>query len=248
MRLRTRWLGHLSYRAGYGLVLLLIVVTYSVSLVSGTGYGAAVVVLVQMVALRLVLEVSHARRALLRVVNVLLVVVGGVLVLGILLRLPGRADPWFATTIFALSALLYGAAPLSILRDVIRRPSVDAQTLMAAIAAYAMLGMFFAFTFRAIAEVQAAPFFGTNGKGSMADDLFFSFVTLTTTGYGDLVPAGNPGQSLAVLEAVVGQLFLVTAVAKVVNQSGFLIRGRATPPSAGRDGGGSDPVAEPEAS
>ena len=41
-------------------------------------------------------------------------------------------------------------------------------------------------------------------------------MTLTTTGYGNLVPATNPGQSLAVMEAVLGQLFLVTAVAKII--------------------------------
>jgi voltage-gated potassium channel Kch len=51
----------------------------------------------------------------------------------------------------------------------------------------------------------------------VSQDLFFSFITLTTTGYGNLIPATNPGQSLAVLEALTGQLFLVTAVAKVVN-------------------------------
>ena len=50
----------------------------------------------------------------------------------------------------------------------------------------------------------------------MSQTLFFSFITLTTTGYGDLVPATNPGQSLAVMEAVLGQLFLVTAVAKII--------------------------------
>jgi voltage-gated potassium channel Kch len=47
-------------------------------------------------------------------------------------------------------------------------------------------------------------------------DLYFSFTTLTTTGYGNLVPTTNPGQSLAVPEMLIGQLFLVTAVAKVV--------------------------------
>ena len=52
--------------------------------------------------------------------------------------------------------------------------------------------------------------------GDMSQALFFSFVTLTTTGYGTLVPATNPGQSLAVMEAVLGQLFLVTAVAKII--------------------------------
>jgi len=46
--------------------------------------------------------------------------------------------------------------------------------------------------------------------------LFLSLVTLTTTGYGDLVPATNPGQTLAAMEAVLGQLFLVTAVAKII--------------------------------
>ena len=61
------------------------------------------------------------------------------------------------------------------------------------------------------------PFFGSQGRGTLSQDLFFSFTTLTTTGYGNLVPAGNPGQTLAVLEMLIGQLFLVTAVAKVVN-------------------------------
>ena len=64
---------------------------------------------------------------------------------------------------------------------------------------------------------KARPFFGAEGEDSLSDDLFFSFVTLTTTGYGNLVPAGNPGQTLAVFEALVGQIFLVTAIGKVVS-------------------------------
>ncbi|HEY5882608.1 MAG TPA: potassium channel family protein [Nakamurella sp.] len=76
--------------------------------------------------------------------------------------------------------------------------------------------MFFAFAYRGIGILQPAPFFGAAGDGDTAQVLFFSFVTLTTTGYGDLVPAGNPGQTLAVVGAVLGQLFLVTAVAKII--------------------------------
>jgi hypothetical protein len=115
-----------------------------------------------------------------------------------------------------------------------------------------MIGMFFAFTFRFVGEIQTTPFFGQTGAETMANYLFFSFITLTTTGYGNLVPAANPGQSLAVLEAIVGQLFLVTAVAKIVNESGMLSRRRRTveeaparqtsPPPAP-----SDPAAEPHA-
>jgi voltage-gated potassium channel Kch len=61
------------------------------------------------------------------------------------------------------------------------------------------------------------PFFGSAGPGTLSQDLFFSFVTLTTVGYGNLVPAANPGQTFAVLEAVAGQLFLVVAVGKIIS-------------------------------
>lgn len=57
----------------------------------------------------------------------------------------------------------------------------------------------------------------TAGEGTLSQDLFFSFVTMTTVGYGNLVPAANPGQTFAVLEAVTGQLFLVVAVGKIIS-------------------------------
>ena len=50
-----------------------------------------------------------------------------------------------------------------------------------------------------------------------SDFLFFSYTTLTTTGYGNLVPAGTVGQSVAVLEMLLGQIFLVTLVAGLVS-------------------------------
>jgi hypothetical protein len=52
----------------------------------------------------------------------------------------------------------------------------------------------------------------------MAQTFFFSFTTLTTTGYGNLVPAGNPGQTISVLEMILGQLFLITALGKIVTE------------------------------
>jgi hypothetical protein len=105
---------------------------------------------------------------------------------------------------------------VAIVRHIAYRPEVDQETMLGALAAYLLIGMAFAFAYRAVGAIETAPFFGANGEGTLSQDLFFSFVTLTTTGYGDLVPAGNPGQSLAVLEALMGQLFLVTAVGKIV--------------------------------
>ena len=117
-----------------------------------------------------------------------------------------------------VSCALYLAAPGAIVRHLLRRRTIDAETVMGAIAAYLMTGMFFAFLYRAIGIVQThPPFFGPQGPGTFSQDLFFSFTTLTTTGYGDLTPAGNPGQSFAVLEMLIGQLFLITAVGKVVS-------------------------------
>ena len=80
-----------------------------------------------------------------------------------------------------------------------------------------MIGMFFAFLYLSVGLDQVQPFFGSQGHGTFSQYLFFSFTTVTTTGYGNLVPAGNPGQTFAVLEMLTGQLFLVTAVAKVVD-------------------------------
>ena len=116
----------------------------------------------------------------------------------------------------ALAVRVFGVPALPI--DVTLACSgTDAISLsLGAIAAYLIVGMCFAFTYRAIAGIQSYPFFGSAGPGDLSDALFFSFVTLTTTGYGNLVPATNPGQSLAVMEAVLGQLFLVTAVAKII--------------------------------
>jgi hypothetical protein len=116
------------------------------------------------------------------------------------------------------SCLLYLIAPVSIIRHLVLRRTVDSETVLGAIAAYLMAGMFFAFLYHALGLSQTQPpFFGTQGRGTVSQDLFFSFTTLTTTGYGNLVPAGNPGQTFAVLEMLIGQLFLVTAVAKVVS-------------------------------
>lgn len=114
-------------------------------------------------------------------------------------------------------ALLYLGAPFSIIRHLVLRPAVDRETVLGAIAAYLMIGMFFAFSYRALGAVQGGSFFGTSGDGTFPQDLFFSFTTLTTISYGNLVPDGNPRQSFAVLEMLVGQLFLVTAVAKAVS-------------------------------
>ena len=194
-------------------MLILIAITYGLSTVSTQRWQRSVVLLIQVVTVWIALRVSRARRPVLRFSN-------GVLVVALIVAITtlfgddGRA---VSTAVFLVAAILYFIAPLSILRHIVQQSDVDQETVLGAIDAYLLVGMFFAYAYQAMGAIQAGPFFESGIEGSVAQSLFFSFTTLTTTGYGNLVPAGNPGQSFAVMEMLIGQLFLVTAVAKVIN-------------------------------
>jgi Ion channel len=198
----------------YALVLLLILVTYALSASLTAAWATSLIVAVQIAAVWVTLRAARARRTVLAIANAALGVAAVVAIASLVVNHQFQTDNLVAW----VSAVLYLAAPVAIVRHLLSRQTIDSETVMGAIAAYLMAGMFFAFLYRAIGIVQThPPFFGPQGPGTFSQDLFFSFTTLTTTGYGDLTPAGNPGQSFAVLEMLIGQLFLITAVGKVVS-------------------------------
>jgi Ion channel len=197
----------------YGLVLLLIVVTYAMSAVITASWAASLVLAVQIATVWVTLRASQAHRRI-RLIAAGFLLVSAVAAIANLVV--DRGDLGTGVT-SVVSGLLYLVAPFAIVRHLVLRRTVDIETVLGAVAAYLMVGIFFAFAYRAVGVLQPGPFFGSMGEGTFSEDLFFSFTTLTTTGYGNFIPAGNPGQSFAVLEMVVGQLFLVTAVAKVVS-------------------------------
>jgi Ion channel len=203
-----------SFRSSdsYGLVVVTILVTYVMAAALSERWGATILVVVQIGTVWLALRTSEARRGVLLVASVLFAVAAAAAIVNVFTD----ADSGLSGFVFVAASLLYVIAPVAIVRHIAYRPEVDQETMLGALAAYLLIGMAFAFAYRAVGAIETAPFFGANGEGTLSQDLFFSFVTLTTTGYGDLVPAGNPGQSLAVLEALMGQLFLVTAVGKIV--------------------------------
>jgi hypothetical protein len=208
-----RLVGAFSSPDSYGLVLLLILVTYALSAAITAAWALSLVLSVQIATVWVTLRASRARRLARAIANVILVIA----TLAALMSLFIHQGTTGTGLLAALSGLLYLVAPFSIVRHLAQRRAVDLQTVLGAIAAYLLVGMFFAFLYRALGALEAGLFFGSQGEGTFPQDLFFSFTTLTTTGYGNLVPAGNPGQSFAVLEMLVGQLFLVTAVAKVIS-------------------------------
>jgi len=197
----------------YGLVLLLVTVTYVVSVSVTETRADSIVLTVQLATVWLILRTSHARRGVRRVADVVLCLAAAVAVASFFVTKPGAQ----LGGIFAVCCLLYLIAPFSIVRHLILRRDIDTETLLGAVAAYLLIGMFFAFAYKAAGEFGSVPFYGSAGHGTLSQDLFFSFVTMTTVGYGNLVPAANPGQTFAVLEAVTGQLFLVVAVGKIIS-------------------------------
>ena len=113
---------------------------------------------------------------------------------------------------------MLGIAAVTILRRVIiSAREVDFRTILGAISVFTLMGLLFAFLYVGFGRWSDQPFFTGVPHAASSDYLFFSYTTLTTTGYGNLVPAGEVGQSFAVLEMLVGQIFLVTLVAGLVS-------------------------------
>jgi len=120
--------------------------------------------------------------------------------------------------------------PVAILRRIGKEfgeEGVDLEVVLGALCAYLFIGAYFAFLYNVFATLSKSPFFAQPGADGKLNYLYFSFITLTTTGYGDISPAFGPGRMIAVTEAVIGQLYLVSVVAIVVSAYGK----RKAPPS-----------------
>jgi len=128
---------------------------------------------------------------------------------------------WFEIVIVASFTVLTALAPVAILRKVkkeVAEVGADAEVLLGTLCAYLYIGNWFAVIYRSAATLADAPFFAQPGADTMMNYVYFSFITLTTTGFGDLSPAYGPGRMLAVIEAIIGQLYLVSVVAIVVSE------------------------------
>ncbi len=120
-----------------------------------------------------------------------------------------------------VSLLLVMVAPVAIViglkRELLADGRVTLQTVYAGLSLYLLLGMAFGFLFGFVQDVSDQPFFSGGVIGNQNDFLYFSLATLTTTGYGDFTAAQEIGRTFSVLEALFGQIYLVTVVALLVS-------------------------------
>jgi hypothetical protein len=118
---------------------------------------------------------------------------------------------------YLLPVALVASATLPItLNRVLHHRRVTYETVLGALCAYVLIGFVFAFLFLAVNDFRDAPFFAQPGSHDQGEFLYFSFVALTTLGFGDLSPSEGLPQALTVIEALAGSIFLVTLVARLV--------------------------------
>jgi hypothetical protein len=118
-----------------------------------------------------------------------------------------------------LAAIVMGSVCVVVWR-VLNHEVVTLQTVFGALSAYLLIGFMFASLFAAVSAFDPRPFFAGGQPTDSSNLQYFSFVTLTTTGYGDLTAANNWGRTLAAMDALLGQIFLVTLVARLVSVFG----------------------------
>ena len=207
----------------YGLLLGLLVFGFLVSAYSGELLATVLRLLFFMATLHLALRTSMVRPRVARLVLVV-TLAGSVLTIALSLAHRGRVslgvlDVWVAVVLLI--------AVLVIVRRVLSHPVVSVQTILGALSAYLVLGLLFAAVYGALGELGSRPFFASGAPVNQAALQYFSFTTLTTLGYGDYTAATDTGRAVAVLEALGGQIFLVTLVARLV--SAFPPRRRTEP-------------------
>ena len=140
--------------------------------------------------------------------------IGGCVALAPLVLLINSESLVGLTYLLPVAILVTATLPITLQR-ILRQRRVTYETVLGALCTYVLLGLLFAFAYLAVDEL-AGPFFTQPGPHGQSEYLYFSFVTLTTLGFGDLSPDVGLPQALTVFEALTGQVFLVTMVARLV--------------------------------
>ncbi len=222
----------------YGLLLLILVSTYLLSAFSSGKLVIDLQILLFAVVLMLALRNSPLPGRWRLLVSAI-ALTGSAVAFGISLAGDaglGAAEFWKGLVLLATAVL--------IVRRVLARPVVTIQSIYGALSAYIIIGLMFAAFYAAMSHVGGS-FFANGEPANTKTFQYFSFTTLTTLGYGDFTAVADGGRAVAVMEALTGQIFLATLVARLVaafrapaERAAAPMSRRRWPPSAIRGGGG----------
>jgi len=197
----------------HALIVLLVASPFLDSIAYGKMIEAVLMTAVFVSALLVVADRRHVVAAL---VIAMVPLVVGIWLHGMTVRL---THPSFR----AVSGLFFvGFAIVKLLGRVLRAREVDAEVLSAAIATYLCLGLWWSFGYTLIAQIVPGSFTFSPGSGSLEtmrgfETLYFSFCTLTTVGYGDIVPVAKVARMLVMTEATCGVFYMTILIARLVS-------------------------------
>jgi hypothetical protein len=196
----------------YGLVFLFLIGDY---VILSSGWRGSVALVTTSVWLSLtVLLAFRTSRVPRRVMDVVRVaaLVNVLIAISIAIGAGERA----AGAVLLLSTLLLVASPIAIGWRLVHHQRVTGQTILGALCVYVLIGLIFANADYGIQLASGSSFFAQSGRHGPSDFAYFSFITMTTVGYGDLTPSTGLPRTSAVLDALTGQIFLVVLVARLV--------------------------------
>ncbi len=208
-------------REGYLIVLVMTIVVV-VAIPIDAAYRGGGIVTVAAIGMLVFTTMSRSKVShRLRVASAVLIAIAFALAIVLTVTddaVEARRYTWLAATFAASYTIMITLCFLAVLRHAFSHRRISLNTVAAALAAYLMIGLIFTSAFRFV-EIVDAPFFTQPNVNTFTYE-YFSFITLSTVGYGDFTPANDAGRTLAMLEGVFGQIFLVTIVALVVSNLG----------------------------
>jgi Ion channel len=215
----------IALRQRYGLLLLCLLVLFLVvGIAPGGAWQDALITALAAATLIFALRAGDVTP---RVTAAFTVVGAAVVILVTVLAVAGAESAAVARLAScALVAIAPPAIAVGVIRGLRERGGATIQAIMGVLCIYLLMGMFYAFLYGAIDRLGGDPFFAQAVPATASRCLYFSFTTLTTVGFGDLTARSNLGHTIAVTEALFGQIYLVTVVALLVSGLG---RNRTAP-------------------
>jgi hypothetical protein len=205
--------GQPQYRYPAVLVMVLTAVVFLIAAPSAD-WSRGLAIGIEGIALVLTVATSRERRAVRRRRATVL---GVAMIAAVLLIALGLVPRWL---IALLAVFVTAAIPVALVRGLLRllrEQGVTGHAVAGSLAIYLSIGLIFAWVAGFVAQVSGGtPYFAQHTNGTQGDKVYFSFTVLTTTGFGDFTPGTPAGHAIAVIEMLVGQLYLVTVIGLLI--------------------------------
>lgn len=214
----------MSGRYGAALLLLLVAIIFTMA-VDESEWQRVLALSLQGLALFVTLKASRANHYLLIILTTVFVIAfAGAAGQAVLTSEDGSG---FVRLCFMMTvALTLPVVAIGLVRQVKSEGKITVQTMMGVLCAYLLIMSLFAYSYAVIGEFGDGPFFNQGEQwNQIGNYLYYSLITVTTVGMGDLTPATQIGRSLTAAEALIGQIYMVTVVAVIVSNLG-----RSRPP------------------